>query len=105
MNDDEKNAAEVLIMKKLNNHKPIQQNHHRILSKTTEQQTHHPIDMFLAECGVLTNSVTSKRSVRRIRSVRDELTLYMSMSDKSESFESFWTGYQFELPLLINLVR
>ena len=68
--------------------------------------------MFLANCGVpphasltTATATTTTFNATRQRSIKEELAFYLDRVQACQSFQDFWSSYEFELSHLAALVR
>ena len=98
--------AEELILNKPMSNESRQYSSPLSRADTTQQHSTDPIDLFLAECGLaMSRSTTGSMSSPRSRSMKEELGMYTGAADSGDSFERFWSEYQFNMPGLSSLVR
>ncbi|CAF1266803.1 unnamed protein product [Rotaria sordida] len=104
MYDIDKVKAEDLILKKINvNNTSEQIQYTAVINKS--KRTNDPLDVFLANCGVLTSSSSSNMTTLRKRSSKEELAFYLDRVQDCQSFDNFWNAYQHDLPKMAALVR
>ncbi|CAF2950867.1 unnamed protein product [Rotaria sp. Silwood2] len=104
MYEIDKAKAEDLILKKINANDTSEQNQNTPVINRS-QRINDPLDLFLANCGVLTSSSSSNMTTLRKRSSKEELAFYLDRVQGCQSFEEFWNAYQHDLPKMAALVR
>jgi hypothetical protein len=105
MIEEDKIAAEEIVIDKLNQNTSSKQNHNDFSTNTVQQQTTDPLDHFLQECGLLEPARTTTTASHRQRSTKEEIAFYIDRVQGDDTFEKFWNRYKNELPGMIDLVR
>jgi hypothetical protein len=105
MIEEDKIAAEEIVIDKLNQNTSSKQNHNDFSTNTVQQQTTDPLDHFLQECGLPKPARTTTTASHRHRSAKEEIAFYVDRVQGDDTFEKFWNRYKNELPGMIDLVR
>jgi len=101
----DKNEAEQLILKKLNSNNVRAQNRNSSIVNTTQKQKSDPLDLFLAHCGLTTTTLSITTNYQPQRTGKEELAFYLDRVQHCSRFEEFWNVYEYDLPLIVALVR
>ena len=103
MHETDKAKAEELLLKNINVNDTVEQNQNNSIINRS-QSTNDPLDLFLANCGVIISS-SSNLTTSRKRSLKEELAFYIDRVEDCQCFEEFWNAYQHDLPKMVSVVR